>query len=207
MIYKKIQNNTQERSNILHKYIVANNIFSEDEISKITNYCNGLDVVQARVSGGEGEVNKKVRESKISYINPSDQSNWIFQKLNELIENINDRFYNFDLNGYNYLQYSVYDGKDVGKYDFHMDSFLDLESQNNDEQRKLSAVMMLSDPTTDFVGGEFQMNFSNEENPENIILQKGSIVFFPSFFIHRVNKVTKGSRKTLVLWITGPKFR
>jgi len=36
--------------------------------------------------------------------------------------------------------------------------------------------------------------------------EKGTIICFPSYIIHRVSKVTKGQRRSLVLWIHGPPF-
>ncbi len=36
---------------------------------------------------------------------------------------------------------------------------------------------------------------------------KGRMIFFPSFLIHRVAPVTQGIRRSLVIWVTGPKFR
>jgi PKHD-type hydroxylase len=36
---------------------------------------------------------------------------------------------------------------------------------------------------------------------------KGMVILFPSWVIHRVTPVTKGVRKSIVVWVTGPKFR
>ena len=70
--------------------------------------------------------------------------------------------------------------------------------------RKLSAVLLLTDPS-EFEGGELQIFTSNQ--PRTVPLKKGSIVFFPSFFLHRVTEVTKGNRQTLVLWIGGDHYQ
>jgi PKHD-type hydroxylase len=37
--------------------------------------------------------------------------------------------------------------------------------------------------------------------------QKGTIILFDSRTQHRVQKVTKGVRKSLVGWVVGPRFR
>ena len=37
--------------------------------------------------------------------------------------------------------------------------------------------------------------------------EKGSAMFFPSFTYHRVKPVTKGTRKSLVVWFRGPKWQ
>jgi len=38
-------------------------------------------------------------------------------------------------------------------------------------------------------------------------MKKGDIIVFPSFMVHRVKPVTKGTRKSIVIWVLGPKFR
>ena len=133
---------------------------------------------------------------------------WIFNRLNFVIESINNQFYNFDLNGYDAFQYTEYDDYEFGKYDFHQDTIMSEDIPDDMiETRKLSLTMALNEPGVDFEGGEFQINIGQEKNAESIELKKGRIVLFPSFMIHRVKPVTKGKRKSLVVWVLGPKFR
>lgn len=85
-------------------------------------------------------------------------------------------------------------------YGWHMDTFL-LANQAND--RKLTAVIQLNDPS-EYEGGELQIKNSGVES---IPLQKGSIVVFPSYLMHQATKVTKGTRYSGALWVSGPAFR
>ena len=110
-------------------------------------------------------------------------------------------FYNFHLNGYSQFQYTTYDS--TGRYDWHTDIALGEKFGNDAEPRKLSFTMLLND---DFEGGEFQINTGKEESAVTVDLKKGKIVMFPSFMIHRVTPITKGVRKSLVVWVMGPKF-
>jgi PKHD-type hydroxylase len=64
--------------------------------------------------------------------------------------------------------------------------------------------MLLNTPGVDFEGGDFSTFLSKEQN---IPLKKGEILIFPSFIVHSVKPVTKGIRKSLVIWVTGPKFK
>ena len=205
MIYKKIQNNPEQRLNILHQSLKWDGIFSDQEVDKIVEYCNAQEMIEGQVSE-KGLVDDHARKSKVSFIRRKDDSSWIFDKINNAIETANDQFYNFDLNGYSAIQYSEYHGDEGGKYDFHMDTFLGEEGKNF-EMRKLSLVMMLNTPGVDFQGGEFQINKGQEKEVENIEMIKGRMIFFPSFLIHRVAPVTQGIRRSLVIWVTGPKFR
>ena len=205
MIYKKIQNNPEQRLNILHQSLKWDGIFSDQEVDKIVEYCNAQERIEGQVSE-KGLVDDHTRKSKVSFIRRKDDSYWIFDKINNAIDAVNDQFYNFDLNGYSAIQYSEYHGDEGGKYDFHMDTFLGKEGKNF-EMRKLSLVMMLNTPGVDFQGGEFQINKGQEKKAENIEMIKGRMIFFPSFLIHRVAPVTQGIRRSLVIWVTGPKFR
>ena len=42
---------------------------------------------------------------------------------------------------------------------------------------------------------------TNEANVNN---RKGNLFIFPSYLMHRVTPVTKGTRKSLVIWAGGP---
>ena len=166
MIYKKIQNNPEQRLNILYQSLKWDGIFSDQEVDKIVEYCNAQERIEGQVSE-KGLVDDHTRKSKVSFIRRKDDSSWIFDKINNAIETANDQFYNFDLNGYSAIQYSEYHGDEGGKYDFHMDTFLGEEGKNF-EMRKLSLVMILNTPGVDFQGGEFQINKGQEKEVENI---------------------------------------
>lgn len=90
-------------------------------------------------------------------------------------------------------------GSGGGHYDWHLD-----RGGLGIAPRKLSAVIQLSDPN-EYEGGDLQLYVGSE--PTNIKKQKGLVVVFPSFVLHRVTPVTGGTRRSLVAWLSGPKFR
>jgi len=96
-------------------------------------------------------------------------------------------------------QIGRYKSSDKGHYDWHIDAGAPM----NGLQRKLSFVMLLSDPS-EFEGGELQ--FRGMEDWK-ILPKQGSIVVFPSFIEHRVTPVTKGVRYSAVSWVHGPSFK
>ena len=63
---------------------------------------------------------------------------------------------------------------------------------------------LLSDPS-EFEGGVFEMT-SGKTGTYNIDLEKGDIVIFPSYKLHRVSPVTKGVRHSMVAWGHGRAF-
>jgi len=88
-------------------------------------------------------------------------------------------------------------------YDWHHDKFLENLKANQTPVRKISMTLLLSN-LSDFEGGELE--FFKEEN-KTPPLQQGQIAFFASFIRHRVTKVTRGIRRSLVMWFGGPSFK
>ena len=71
--------------------------------------------------------------------------------------------------------------------------------------RKLSFTLQLSSPD-DYEGGNIQ--FLNEANQKIIApRQRGAIILFDSRTKHRVMKVTRGTRRSIVGWVVGPRWR
>jgi PKHD-type hydroxylase len=193
----------------VYPYVYWDGAFTESELQKLINYCDQtLSLQEGSVikSADGGAVNKNVRNSKVKMFHPDSNNSWIFDKLYQAVDQINNDFYRFDLTGFNHFQYSEYNGKGT-KYDFHIDTCLGTEApfELQVTPRKLSIVMMLSEPEKDFKGGEFEIMTGGE--PIRCEQKKGRILAFPSWILHRVAPVTKGNRKSIVVWVLGPKFK
>ena len=65
--------------------------------------------------------------------------------------------------------------------------------------------MILSDPD-EYEGGNLQM-MNGERQTYVISRQKGGLVVFDSRTTHRVQKIKKGIRKSIVGWVVGPRWR
>jgi PKHD-type hydroxylase len=139
------------------------------------------------------------RRSKIAFIQKTWEFSDIYLRLFEYINRINNEFYKFNLTELSsYIQYTEYDESYKGHYDWHTDMGPDETSR-----RKISVVVQLSDPL-EYEGGELQI--SDGGNNRVCEKTKGTIIMFPSYLVHRVTPVTKGTRRSLVLWVTGPPF-
>lgn len=100
------------------------------------------------------------------------------------------------------MQFTEYDAEYQGQYKVHHD--IDWTS-DSPYQRKLSMVVQLSDPK-EYEGGD--LRFAEVENPTIEDLRKqGTVVVFPSYLQHAVTPVTKGKRHSLVLWLSGPRWK
>jgi PKHD-type hydroxylase len=178
--------------------------FSNEEVDRITALFAKDELRQADLN--EGTVDKSIRIANLKFYYPDEQTYWIFEKLNYIIQLNNEQFWNFDLNGYASFQYTEYEASQGGKYDFHADiDYSQREGAVDPQTRKLSLSLILSEPGVDFEGGEFQILLDRE--PITCAQAKGSVLLFPSWVIHRVTPVTRGVRKSIVVWVTGPKFR
>ena len=170
--------------------------FTPDECRKIIEIGNARIVDDSRIRGND--VAPNIRDSKNSWIMPCDDSHWIFRRVTDVIMDLNSKFFKFDLFGFiEGFQFTRYDAPG-GKYDQHIDRGL------NTWTRKLSFTLQLSDPK-DYVGGDLELYYGQE--PTVPTKEQGFVVVFPSYALHRVTPVTKGTRYSLVAWITGPSFK
>ena len=212
MRYKRISNDPFTRHRVSYPFCTWDSAFSEDELNDIENYCDTFDQASSRVSDKiSDELLSDVRKSKVTWFqkNQHPKLHHLFDKLNLVIEKVNDDYYNYDLNGYGTIQYTTYNGDDLDHYEYHVDMHTgnDLEDMwlKYGDSRKLSLSLILSDPQS-YEGGKFTMKMGESIELE-VEQKRGRIIFFPSFYLHKVHPVTKGIRKSVVAWVEGPKFR
>lgn len=189
--------------------VVVDNVFTDVEVNLITNYCSkNLNLDKGELF--ESNQDYSTREAITGFIEyPTPDTQWLYDKLHKVIEFHNDQFFQFELTGLPYIQYAEYHVG--GHHDFHMDTALGnrsrLDYRINENLRKLTVVVMLTQVNVDFTGGEFFINCSTERTASFINLQKGTVLIFPSFLLHKVAPVISGVRKTLTTWVIGPKFK
>ena len=82
---------------------------------------------------------------------------------------------------------------------------VDYLNKNTELVRKLSFTLQLSDPD-EYEGGNVQLI---DDGGKSYIIprQRGTIVLFDSRTSHRVLKVTKGTRRSIVGWVVGPRWK
>lgn len=210
MVYNKLINFALSRSFMTHNSIKVESAFSEEEVSLILAGLNESEREQAQIGGttdSDDESLLKYRSSKVNFINYSKEYSWLFEKLNKIVEKVNEEYYNFDLNGYDFVQYSEYYANENGHYDYHVDMMMDIIPQKDYDflYRKLSFSLCLNQQDTDYFGGDFKIKTGAED--VSVKLNSGDMLLFPSFILHKVEPVTEGVRKSLVGWVVGPKFR
>lgn len=114
------------------------------------------------------------------------------EDINTTLKPIFTQYKDVETNGNIESNLILYREQDGGNYDLHQDVFY------ADDVRKLSMSILIND---DFTGGELLIM------GEQINLQKGDAVIFPSFLPHSVAPVKTGSRLALVSWMYGPHWK
>jgi PKHD-type hydroxylase len=147
-------------------------------------------------------VNNNKRMSNVAWFHPTEDTQIIWEKIVNTIADINAKFFHFDLTGcYEPAQLTLYKAEDAGHYDWHVDA----SPKAITTPRKLSMSLLLSDPN-EFEGGELQVK-PDSDDIKFLEQKQGRAWFFPSYTLHRVAPVTKGVRRSLVLWVGGPPFK
>ena len=146
-----------------------------------------------------------IRKSETSWLTGSIKHLDIFKPILELITNVNNQFYNFELLDPEPFQITKYDEKNQGFYKPHEDGIYE-NIPHNQNVRKLSVSIQLTSPEY-YEGGTFEFPDDKEKFVVEDSVAQGTAIFFPSYMKHGVVPVTKGTRYSLVCWVLGPNFR
>ena len=175
--------------------------FSREEIDRIVAYGDSLMPERLQLMGADRkpQAADRLRITHTAWIEPNADSKWLFDRMQGVAQSLNDQTYQYDLRGFSEnFQYTVYHGSEGGHYDWHVDH------GPLAVPRKLSMTVQLTDPS-EYQGCELQ--FCAGGDIEIAPRERGTVVAFPSYVLHRVTPVISGTRRSLVVWTTGPKFR
>jgi PKHD-type hydroxylase len=148
---------------------------------------------------GGGGADTRVRRSRVAFLGMEPKYRWLYDRVWAATKECNRLFFNVDISAVEAnIQLARYDGADQGFYDWHTDfaGFRPL--------RKISVSIRLS-RSEDYEGGDLELLFANQ--PEPMERARGAFIAFPSFVLHRVTPVTRGTRWSLVAWVLGDRWR
>lgn len=190
----------QVNSYELGQYVkIIDDIFTEKHIDIFLEKVVKKIKFEDATIGSKGDTNKKIRNTldyTITRFNKSITAvhwcNYICNKINAAIQKhykplVPHLTYIYP-DGFQILKY-----EEGGFYTPHVDHFHSIP-------RTLSIVMFLND---DYEGGDFEMFSPDGLNSAKIEPKKGRTIIFPSNFQypHKANKVTKGTRYAIVMWV------
>ena len=180
-------------------YAYQEKCFTKEECEKIIQIGKSKKLKYAEIFEKTVQaVNKNYRDTNICWLSPQDDLFWVYQRITDVVLNLNEKYFNFDLQGIaENIQFTNYKSPS-GKYKKHIDSGFGYVI------RKLSVSIQLSD-VNDYKGGDLLL-YTNENG---VIMKKnqGDLIVFPSFILHEVTEVTEGERNSLVAWITGKQLK
>jgi PKHD-type hydroxylase len=171
----------------------------EKELDDITS--RGTEFLDDATIEGEALPSEEMRKSKIKFLkNPR-----IHEMVTDIFRRANKEVFGFDTDYVWDMQYTEYSADRQDHFDWHLD--VDWGSQLMHD-RKLSMSIQLSD-SDEYEGGDLEFEGLQAMSPAQLLeqRQKGLVIVFPSYMKHRVTELTKGSRKALVCWMEGPRWR
>ena len=185
-----------------HTYFaIVDNFFTMAECKQVIVACKDFNLtkVPAGVYNGweTGVQNRNIGvPPAIMYQSKIDTA---FEKLNTV--------YRFDL--IKETSHFVNEYKTGQHLDWHRDEDESVEDLfKRTPANRLSCALFLND---DFEGGNFDICRPSPLTDKTIVqtfkLKKGEMIIFPSHTWHRVNKVIKGIRKSLVGWVVGKQWQ
>jgi PKHD-type hydroxylase len=178
------------------------NVFTAKEVANIIAHGEALGTAQAGFMLGTpiNNINNKIRITQHAWIEWTPETEWLYMRIEQAARAFNERIYQFDITGFSEpFQYTVYHGNEGGHYDWHVD-----QGRGLPVERKLSFSVQLSEPS-DYEGGELQIRAANNISVPPKAL--GTVIVIPSYNLHRVTPATAGTRRSLVCWANGPRFR
>jgi PKHD-type hydroxylase len=181
------------------QYYWFQNGFTEEEVDRIISLAAKHKEQDATIIGNDKNVEEAIRKSKVRWL-PNDSTwSWLYDRIADMSVEANNALWHFDLHTIlDDIQFTEYKAGG-GHYDWHVDI-----GPSTISHRKISVVVQLSDDEA-YVGGDLELMPGNHSFA--VPRKKGAVAIFPSFMLHRVTPVTKGLRRSLVLWVGGSHYR
>ena len=194
----------------IHKYppwAWMSNVFTDYECDAIIELMKDVPTKEAstlnRIESDNSimfDVNSSIRKNRLSWVPAGfKETDWIFRKLTDQVHSINNQFWNFDLDYIESLQYTIYD-----QVDDHYVAHEDFRGHGV-HYRKLSFSIQLTDPN-DYEGCNLMIHESGDQFGLTK-RERGTMVAFPSFGLHKVTPLISGTRISLVGWVCGSPFK
>lgn len=187
--------NEQELA-LFQPYATAQNFLSPEQMDTLIKE-HAPRLGQGQISAGNSDA--KQRRSRVAFIGFEQRYAWLYQRLWAAVEACNAQCFDVDINSVEAnVQLARYDSSNKGFYDWHVDF------GPTAPLRKLSISIQLSS-SEDYDGGDLELMYGSA--PKQLDRTRGACIIFPSFMLHRVTPVTRGTRWSLVAWIHGKRWR
>ena len=184
--------------------VYVNKVFSDEECDRILDNLDDDKWEEAMVGGvverGVFTVEKEFRSNYQQKV-VVDEVGFPLDRIAQEISRANSELWRFDLGGFadDDLPWVMNYSRQGDHNNWHVDL-----GQGPTASRKLGFSLQLTEGS-EYQGGD--LGFHRIEKSREDLTRKGTLIVFPSFWLHRVAPMTKGARKVVVGWVHGPSFR
>ena len=177
-------------------YSFVKNLYNTDKIKEIN-----IDIKKnLNVNAADAPAISAKKTSNVKFLKFGAIQKHLFSFI-DYCHTANVTSFGFDLHQLTSQKILNYNSYEKGsEYTWHIDA----TPRSPIKDIKLTCLLNLSEEK--YQGGELIL-FKGEEVHCKEFDEPGSAVVFPSFTNHKVNKLISGTRNTLALWMSGPKFR
>jgi len=171
--------------------------FNGQELEWLENLQNLYNFETASTIAGD---TNDFRKSKIKWMHHDNASAWVYDRLKDLSVEANS-VWKFNLHTIvDSIQYTEYYATENGHYTWHQDF-----GPGGPSLRKISITVQLSGPD-EYERPDLEY-WRGGNDIERAPRDKGVVFIFPSYMMHRVTPVTKGTRRSFVLWVGGEHYK
>ena len=181
--------------------VVWRDLFTSVQLDDLEAQLDQLALDQGRLSGGRTVEN--IRATEVAWVPRNPQFEELYLRMEAVVLRLNAELFRFDLTGLTPMQFAIYRQDQGGYFDWHSDYGRDAANPSA-EPRKITLSLQLSDGEAyDGCRLEARSAYPLDVAPR----ERGTLVAFRSNTLHRVTPITRGVRKSLVVWAAGPEFR
>jgi hypothetical protein len=175
---------------------------NEEEIKELNKFIiQNYDFIEKKESHARGNNNEKIKFAEVKCIywhKLKDKLNYIYEKTTSVLRE-EFGYHIFDLYDHDTCNLNIYDSSIEGGYDWHIDG------NSGRKMFDIKGTILINLSIKPYTGGEFQI-FQRGGYTVEELSKPGNVIVFKSFLNHKVTKVLTGERRTLALFIKGPKF-
>ena len=176
-------------------YRVWSSRLSSEEVDRVIAIASEQPVQDATIFGSREAV-QEIRSCTVRWLS----DDWVKDLLWPYVEEANEKAFHVDVHNHAEMQLTEYRAEQRGHYAWHHDVHW---SGPAEVARKLSVTVQLSH-ADDYEGGDFEFD---EVQTNADFRSQGTVLVFPSYLRHRICPVTSGTRRALVAWFFGPRWR
>ena len=175
-------------------------LFTTEQLDVLERHCDGLPLEQARLTG---KGNGGIRSTQVAWVHRNTETEDLYLRMEAVVLRLNADLFHFVLSGLTAMQYAVYRQDEAGYFDWHND-YGRYRDDPGQEPRKITMSLQLSDGAS-YDGCDLEVRAAH---PVDVApRERGALMAFRANALHRVTPITRGMRKSLVIWAAGPEFR